>query len=51
MKHSFIVAATALLGSSSAAIHKAKLQKIPLAEQLVSLALLGPLSPLSVTNT
>ena len=51
MKNSLIVAAIALLGSSSAAIHKAKLQKIPLAEQLVSISFLGPSSPPSTIKT
>lgn len=32
-----IVAATALLGSASAAVHTMKLQKVPLSEQLVSI--------------
>lgn len=36
MKNSLLIAATALLGTSSAAVHKAKLQKVPLSEQLVS---------------
>jgi saccharopepsin len=37
MKTATVMAAAALLGSASAAIHKMKLQKIPLEEQLVSL--------------
>lgn len=36
MKNATLIAAGALLGSASAGIHKAKLHKVPLAEQLVS---------------
>lgn len=36
MKHSVLLAASSLLGSASAAVHTAKLQKVPLGEQLVS---------------
>ena len=36
MKNSVILAAGALLGSATAGVHKAKLQKIPLSQQLVS---------------
>jgi hypothetical protein len=36
---STLIAAAMLLGSASAGVHKMKLQKIPLSEQLVSAAL------------
>jgi len=36
MKNSVLLAAGALLGSATAGVHKAKLQKVPLHEQLVS---------------
>ena len=36
MKYTTVVAAAALLGSASAKVHRMKLQKIPLSEQLVS---------------
>lgn len=36
MKSNLIVAATALLGSASAGVHRMKLEKIPLEQQLVS---------------
>jgi saccharopepsin len=36
MKNAAILAASALLGSASAGVHKVKLQKVPLSEQLVS---------------
>lgn len=39
MKTGALLAAGALLGSASAGVHKMKLQKIPLSEQLVSTAL------------
>ena len=35
MKSAVAVAATALLGTASAAVHSMKLKKVPLAEQLV----------------
>lgn len=38
MKNATLIAASALLGSASAGIHRAKLQKVPLADQLVCLA-------------
>lgn len=37
MKYSLALAAAALLGSVNAGVHKMKLQKIPLSEQLVRL--------------
>lgn len=37
MKGDLIVAAAALLGSASAGVHKMKLKKIPLSDQLVML--------------
>lgn len=36
MKNAALVAASAMLGTAVAGVHKMKLQKIPLAEQLVS---------------
>lgn len=36
MKGSSLIAASALLGSASAGVHKMKLKKVPLSEQLVS---------------
>lgn len=36
MKYTLLLAATALLGTSSAKVHKLKLNKVPLSEQLVS---------------
>jgi saccharopepsin len=36
MKNGLIVAASALLGTASAGIHRMKLEKIPLEQQLVS---------------
>ena len=36
MKNAILLAAGALLGSASAGVHKMKLQKVPLSEQLVS---------------
>ncbi len=36
MRYSIALAAGALLGSANAGVHKMKLQKIPLSEQLVS---------------
>jgi hypothetical protein len=36
MRATLAVAAAALLGSASAGIHRMKLQKVPLAQQLVS---------------
>ena len=35
MKNAVLLAAGALLGSASAGVHKMKLQKVPLSEQLV----------------
>ena len=35
MKGTVLLAAGALLGSASAGVHKMKLQKVPLSEQLV----------------
>ena len=35
MKRDLMLAAAAMLGSASAGVHKMKLQKIPLSEQLV----------------
>lgn len=40
MKYTGIVAASALLGSASAGVHKAKLQKVPLSDQFVRLTLI-----------
>lgn len=37
MKSSMLLAAGALLGSAQAGVHKMKLKKVPLAEQLVRL--------------
>jgi len=44
MKSSLIIAAAALLGSASAAVHRLKLEKVPLSKQLVSSGVLlaGP---------
>lgn len=36
MKNSLIIAAAALLGSAAADVHRMKLQKVPLSQQLVS---------------
>jgi saccharopepsin len=36
MKSNLIIAATSLLGSASAGVHRMKLEKIPLEQQLVS---------------
>jgi saccharopepsin len=36
MKYTSAVAAATLLGSASAGVHKMKLKKVPLSEQLVS---------------
>ncbi len=36
MKYGSLIAAGALFGSASAGIHKLKLKKVPLSEQLVS---------------
>ena len=38
MKNAVLLAAGAMLGSASAGIHRMKLQKVPLSEQLVSLS-------------
>jgi hypothetical protein len=38
MKNSLIVAAAALLGAADAGMHRMKLQKVPLDQQLVRLA-------------
>lgn len=40
MKSNLILAASALLGSANAGIHRMKLEKIPLEQQLVSAILL-----------
>lgn len=37
MKNSLVIAAAALLGAADAGIHRMKLQKVPLEEQLVRL--------------
>lgn len=37
MKNAVVLAAAALLGCTSAKVHKLKLQKVPLTEQLVSI--------------
>lgn len=37
MKAAILVAAGSLLGSANAGVHKMKLQKVPLSEQLVGL--------------
>jgi saccharopepsin len=39
MKSTFLAAASLWLGAASAGVHKMKLQKIPLSEQLVCFAL------------
>jgi hypothetical protein len=39
MKNSLVIAAAALLGASDAAMHRMKLQKVPLEDQLVRSAL------------
>jgi saccharopepsin len=36
MKNSLVIAAAALLGAADAGMHRMKLQKVPLHEQLVS---------------
>ena len=36
MRNSLLLAAGALVGSTAADVHRAKLQKVPLADQLVS---------------
>ena len=38
MRNTVLFAAGALLGSVSAGVHKMKLQKVPISEQLVSIA-------------
>ena len=37
MKYASFLAATALLGPASAGVHKMKMKKVPLSEQLVSI--------------
>lgn len=50
MKYSLAFAAAALLGSASAGVHKMKLQKIPLSEQLVRLAYLPAVYTIGLTD-
>jgi hypothetical protein len=41
MKNSLLLAATAALAPATAEVHRMKLQKVPLSEQLVSIKKLG----------
>ena len=49
MKSNLMVAATALLGTASAGIHRMKLQKIPLEQQLVGVSEIHSCSNVLIT--
>ncbi|KAK8242248.1 hypothetical protein IWZ00DRAFT_513719 [Phyllosticta capitalensis] len=46
MKSAMLLAASALLGSASAGVHKMKLKKVPLSEQLVRTSICPTRDPL-----